>query len=207
LAAEAEQAARAIRDLGEQAEALSAVAGALAGADRHRALALAAEAEQVACALPGTHQQARALQTVAQVLALAGLWEQAEQAARAIPDTLTQPWVLYVVVKRLAAAGRWEQAEQAARAITETSMQSRALETVAEGLITAYLDYAAAGIPASMGEQHDRSELLRLKARRLVGDLLGSEYWFRAIQLLGKLSPVEVVTIGEAILAQRLWKN
>ena len=66
---------------------------------------------------------------------------------------------------------------------------------VLERLVAAYLDNAAALTPESTRRQSDRGEVLRLQARRLVGDLLGSQYWLRAIESLGKLSPVEVVAV------------
>ena len=71
---------------------------------------------------------------------------------------------------------------------------------VAEDLVAAYLDNSAALVSVSTRERAGRGELLRTQARRLVADLLGSQYWFSAIRPLGKVNPLEVATIGEAIL-------
>ncbi len=207
LAAEAEQAARAILSTRERAQALSVVAAALVGADRERALALAAEAEQAARAIPGPGEQSRALGMVVGGLVAAGLWDQAERAAGAISDTGEQARALSAVAAGLVAAGLWEQAEQAARAIPDTGDQARALGTVVEGLVAAYLDNSALLTPVSAREQADRGELLRTQALWLVADLLSSQHWFRAIRPLGKLSPVGVVAISEAILTQKFGKG
>ena len=172
---QAEQAARAIPDTGEQARALSVVAGALAGTDRERALALAAEAEQAARAIRGTHDRARALSVVAGALAgtdrerALALAAEAEQAARAIRDTREQIWALTAVAGALAAAGLWEQAEQAARAIPRAYEQARALSAVAGALAAAGLwdqaEQAARAIPGT-GEQ---ARLLSVVAGALAG--------------------------------------
>jgi hypothetical protein len=107
------------------------------------------------------------------------------------------------VVQGLVAAKLWEQAEQAARTIPDTGQQAQALGAVVDGLVAAYRDNAAALTPGSTRGQPNRGEWLRIQARRLVGDLLGSQHWLLAIEPLGKLSPVEVATIGEEILAQK----
>ena len=111
------------------------------------------------------------------------------------------------MVEGLVAAGLWEQAGQAARAIPDADAQGEALRAVVEGLVAAYLDNAAALTPESTRGQPHRGELLRIQARKLIADLLGSRSWLRAIEPLGKLSPMEVAAIGEAILAQKFWQD
>jgi hypothetical protein len=111
------------------------------------------------------------------------------------------------VAEGLASAGFWEQAERAARTIPGQAEQALALGPVVEGLVEEYLGNAAVMTHVSTPEQADGGEWLRTQACRLVADLLGSQYWYRAIRPLGKLSPGEVMVIAEAILAQKFWKG
>jgi hypothetical protein len=188
---QAEQAARAIPGTGQRAEALGAVAAALVGADRERALALAAEAEQAARAIPDTYEQVWALRAVVRGLVAAGFWERAEQAARAIPDTGQQAEALGAVAAALVGADRERalalaaEAEQAARAIPDTDRQAQALRAVAEGLTAAGLweqaEQAAQAIPGTF----EQAQALRVVAEGLVAAGLweAAEQAARAIRL------------------------
>ena len=204
LAAEAEQAARAIPDTRGRGRALAAV---------DKGLAEAGLREQAARAIPDIDERARALGALARTLAGAD-WEraqalaaEAEQAARAIPDMGRRARALGALAGALAGAGLWEQAEQAARAIPDMGRRARALAVVVEAEVAAYLDKSAALASISAREKADGGKLLRARARRLVVDLLGSQYWYLAIRSLGKLSSVDVLAIGEAILTQKIGRG
>ena len=139
-AARAEALATSITDLGQQAQALAQVAGALAGAGQYQqAAVLAGQAEAAARAITDPGSQVQALAQVAEVLAGAGQYQQAaalagqaEAAARAITDPDSQANALARVAEALAGAGQYQQAEAAARAITSPGQQAYALAQVAE---------------------------------------------------------------------------
>ena len=83
----AEALAASITDPDRQAQALAAVAGALAEAGQHeQAAAMASQAETVARSITDPDEQAQALAAVAGALAEAGQHEQAATVARSITD-------------------------------------------------------------------------------------------------------------------------
>ena len=201
LAAEAEQTARTIPDPRVQARTLSTLAETLAKAK------LWDQAEQAARAIPSLGERVRALSTLAEKLAKAKLWDQAEQAARAIPNIDQETRALSTLAEKLAKAKLWDQAEQAARAIPIADERARALSTLAETLAVEYLDNSSSLASGSTREQQDRGRELRSHARRLITDLLGGEYWFLAIEPLGKLSSEEMTAIGQEVLFQNFRKG
>ena len=102
MAAQAETVARSITDPDWQAQALAAVAGALAGAGQHE------QAETVARSITDPDRQAQALAAVAGALAEAGQHEQAATVARSITDPDRQARALMAVAKALVGEGRHE---------------------------------------------------------------------------------------------------
>ena len=141
----AEALAASITDLNEQADALAAVAGALAEAGQHeQAAAMASRAETVARSITDPDRQARALAAVAGALAEAGQHEQAETVARSITDPDRQAQALAAVAGALAEAAQHEQAAAmaseaatVARSITAPDGQAQALAAVAGALAEA----------------------------------------------------------------------
>ena len=140
----AEALAASITHPSEQAEALAAVAEALAGAGQHeQADAIATQAETVARSITYPYWQAQALAAVAGALARAGQHEQAETMARSITEPDERARALAAVAGALATAGQHEQAaaiasqaETAARSITYPD-QAYALAAVAGALARA----------------------------------------------------------------------
>ena len=128
----AEALARSITDPDRQAQALAAVAGALARAgQQEQAMAVAAQAETAARSIADPERQAQALATVAGALARAGQHEQAAIVARSITDPDRQARALATVASALARAGQHEQAATVARSIADPDWQAQALATVA----------------------------------------------------------------------------
>jgi hypothetical protein len=102
--------ARSITDLSRQADALAAVAGALAGAGQHEQAAIMARS------ITDPDQQTRALAAVTEALARAGQHEQAAAVARSITDQYWQAQALVAVAVALAATGNTRQARHVASA-------------------------------------------------------------------------------------------
>lgn len=141
----AAQVARSIDDTDERADALFAVAAALAKTDRHTAYVLTTEAELAAEKSrrwrdpTGTRTaQATALAKGdrSAVLAMAAA---SEHAARGLSDVQEKSEKLAAVTKLLIAAGSWERAEEVARNIPDIEHRDRSLSAVAEGLAAAEL--------------------------------------------------------------------
>jgi Trypsin-like peptidase domain len=136
--------ARSITDPDRHARALAAVAEALAGVDRSRALTLLADAEQIARAITAPDIRAQVLAAVAEALAgvdrsrALTLLADAEQTARTIAHPDIRAQALAAVIEALAGVDRSRaltllaDAEQAARTITDPYYQPRALTAVAE---------------------------------------------------------------------------
>jgi tetratricopeptide (TPR) repeat protein len=152
----AEALARSIIAPDRQAQALVAVAGALAQAGQHeQAAAVAARAETVARSIIAPGQQAKALVAVAEALARASQREQAaavaaraETVARSITAPDRQAQALVDVAGALARAGQHEQAAAVARSITHPSQQAQALVDVARALAQAGQHEQAAAVAA-----------------------------------------------------------
>jgi tetratricopeptide (TPR) repeat protein len=131
----AEALARSITDPDRQAQALAAVAEALAEAGQHeQAAAMASGAETVARSVTHPGRRAQALMAVARTLAEAGRPEQAVTLAQSIPDLGRQAQALTAVAEALAEAGRPEQAVTLAQSIPDPGRQAQALTAVAEAL-------------------------------------------------------------------------
>ena len=125
-------------------EALTAVARAMSGVDRPRALALVAEAEQDVRARMSAEPLSRAvglgglvnmLAEVDQERALAPAAE-AELAAGGAPS-YDRDGALAAVAEAHAAVAQWDRAEEAARRIPITSTQATMLGTLAQALVDA----------------------------------------------------------------------
>jgi Trypsin-like peptidase domain len=196
----AERLARGIPDPSTQAEALTAVAKALIDIDRDRALTLIADAEQTARSIPTGDEQVEALTTVAGALAAVdqdralALMADAEQTARSIPNPSFYAMALTTVAEALADTGQWDQAERTARIIPNPVVQAQIHGTIAKALTTA----STQALPA-------RSEPLRVRACRLLADVLAGESWVEAVQPLGKLSPLGIAAIYDALHALNSW--
>ncbi|WP_331732305.1 hypothetical protein OG592_41510 (plasmid) [Streptomyces avidinii] len=124
----AEQIARALTDLREQARALAGVVGEVAEAGDFE------RAEQIAHTITDPDQRARALVGVVGAVAEAGDHERAEQIARALSDPREQALALAGAV---AAAGDHERAEQITRTIVDSRERTRALAGVAGAVAAA----------------------------------------------------------------------
>ncbi|WP_211344341.1 hypothetical protein [Actinoplanes teichomyceticus] len=145
--ARAEALARSITDPYQQVQALTAVAGAVAGADPGRARQLAARAETVARSITSPGLQAQALTAVVRTVAgtdsdrvrqLAG---RAETVARSITDPGLQAQALAEVAGAVAGADP-ARAETVARSITDPGWQAHALAEVAGAVAGADPDRA-----------------------------------------------------------------
>ena len=132
----AEALARSITDPDQQAQALAAVAGALARAGQHE------QALATARSITDPDQQALALAAVAEELAQDGQHElatavaaQAETVARFITGPDQHEHTVVAVAGALARAGQHEQALATARSITDPDQQAQALAAVADALM------------------------------------------------------------------------
>jgi hypothetical protein len=172
-------------------------------------------AEQAARTITKPYSQARALTTVAKALAetdpnrAAALATDAEQTARTITDPNMQAQALTAVAGVLAetdpnrAAALATDAEQTARTITDPNMQAQALTTVAKALAQTDPDRAATPLVDGAG----RSELLHVRTCQLLADVLSGESWLEAMELLGKLDPLGVAAVFEALHAPNSGKR
>jgi tetratricopeptide (TPR) repeat protein len=139
----AEALAASITDPDRQAQALTAVVGALTNAGQHQqAAARASQAATVARSITDPDRQAQALAEAAWALAEAGQHERAETVARSITDPDEQAQALTAVAGALAQAGQHQQAaamaSQAAtvaRSSTAPGWQAQALVAVAKALV------------------------------------------------------------------------
>ena len=132
VAAQAESVARSITDPDRQAQALTAVAQALAATGQHE------QAEQLARSITDPDRQAPALTAVAQALAPGRpALTQAESVARSITDPDWQAQALTAVAQALAAAGQQDRAEAAWPAPSPTRTSGQALAAVAQALAQA----------------------------------------------------------------------
>jgi hypothetical protein len=113
--------ARSITDPDEQAQALAAVAGALARTGQHE------QAATMARSITDPYWRARALAAVAGSLAMTGQHQQAVTVAHSITSPDQQAQALAAIAGALARAGQHEQATTTARSITDPERQAQAL--------------------------------------------------------------------------------
>src|SRR5690349_11718573 len=113
--------ARSITDPDEQAQALAAVAGALARTGQHE------QAATMARSITDPYWRARALAAVAGSLAMTGQHQQAVTVAHSITRPDQQAQALAAIAGALARAGQHEQATTTARSITDPERQAQAL--------------------------------------------------------------------------------
>jgi hypothetical protein len=139
IVANALRAAQSITDENSGAQALAAVAGALAVTDPGRAGRLIADAERIAQSIPDADRKASALAAVAGALAVTDT-DHAERVARSIPGASLRAPALAVVAGALAAtdadraARLIADAERVARPIPRASLRAPALAVVAGAL-------------------------------------------------------------------------
>ena len=170
--------ARSIDNPWQQARALAAAAGALAGVGQHkRAAAVAARATTVALSVPHPYQQVQALAAAAEALARAGQHKRAaavaarsETVARSITDPDWQAEALAAAAEALARAGQHQQAATVAHSITDPYQQAKALAAMAEAL-------ARAG-------QHQQAATVAARAETVARSITGSDEQAEALAAL-----------------------
>ncbi|MEU4088749.1 hypothetical protein [Streptomyces aureus] len=161
----AEVIARAIADLGKQAEALAGVAVAVARAgDHERARMLVTDAEQTARTITDSHWQAMALADVAVVVARAGDHERAKKIARTLINSHWQAEVLAGAAVAVAMAGDHERAEALARTITDPHQQAKVLAGAAIGVAMAGDHERAEALARTITDPHQQAKALAVVA-------------------------------------------
>jgi tetratricopeptide (TPR) repeat protein len=132
--------AEGIQEARERAEALGAIAEAMARTGMiQQAQEAFHQALRTAEAIERARGRAWALMAIAEAMARAGMWEQALRTAEAIEEeTLMRAWALRAIAEAMARAGMWEQALRTAEAIEEeTLMRAWALRAIAEAMARA----------------------------------------------------------------------
>jgi hypothetical protein len=146
----AERTVQRITDPSARAEALAALAAAMAKADRDWAVALATAAEQSARSITDLNVQTRTLVAVAEELVefdqnlAATLALDVEQIARTITDPTAKARVLGTMAEALADIGQWDRAQQVAQSITDATVKAQVLSGLAKGLAEVDQDRALA---------------------------------------------------------------
>ena len=131
----AEALAHAITDPYQQAEALSALAQAVAATGEHdRARRLLSEAEDLARAITNPYRKAKAFSALAQAVAATGEFDRAEDVARAITNPYWKAKALSALAQAVAATGEFDRAKDLARAITDPYWKAEALSALAQAV-------------------------------------------------------------------------
>jgi tetratricopeptide (TPR) repeat protein len=141
----AKRVAQSITNVCDRAEALSAVAQALADraeelaeyGDHGRARTAAGQAGRVARTITDSWQQTKVLANVARALTAAGFHDEAERVARSINDSGSRPPAEAAVVKDLIRAAQHSHAERVAMAISDQNDRALALAEVAVAMARA----------------------------------------------------------------------
>ena len=180
----AERTAKAVPSIWDKAAAQAAVAAAIAGHDRERALALLQQVEGTA---RGHYPSASDAEPLGVILAAcsevdpdraAVLATAVEQAAHRIPHPVGKASALTAIALALAAVHRWDEAERVAGDIARPDYRADTTRALAEALATAgdraRAERAARGIPAPKA---------RAEALLAVATTLGAEDQGEALAL------------------------
>jgi hypothetical protein len=169
--------AEGIQEAGKRAEALGAIAEAMARAGMTQQ-ALWEQALQTAKAIEGAWERAEALGAIAEAMASAGMWEQALRTAEAIEEPRERAEALRAIAEAMARAGMTQQAQEAfhqalrtAEAIEEPWERAEALGAIAEAMARDRNDPAG---PLGASPPDGRSNRRGMGAGRGLGGHRGS---------------------------------
>jgi tetratricopeptide (TPR) repeat protein len=199
--------AEGIQEAGERAEALGAIAEAMARAGMtQQAQEAFHQALQMAEAIQRPLEQAWALRAIAEAMARAGMTQQAQEAlhqalqtAKAIEGPLGRASALRAIAEAMARAGMTQQAQEAfhqalrtAKAIEEAWERAWALRAIAEAMARAGMWEQALQTAGAIEGAEERAEALRAIAEAMASaGMTQQALWEQALQTAGAIERAE----------------
>jgi tetratricopeptide (TPR) repeat protein len=206
--------AEGIQEAGERAEALMAIAEAMARTGMtQQAQEAFHQALRTAEAIKGAWERAWALGAIAEAMARAGMWEQALRTAEAIEGARERASALGAIAEAMARAGMWEQALRTAEAIEGARERASALGAIAEAMARAGMWEQALRTAEAIKGAEERAEALRAIAEAMArAGMTQQALWEQALRTAEAIQEARerasaLGAIAEAMARAGMWEQ